>query len=119
MGKWSNVSVFELVTDPWLPIVYAGIFMLLIGAVGMFLTAGRKKREEVNKMISWNHFILFAIASVLCWATGAWGAWKEKRKLAFAATGVGLAIFFTYIVLMWISLERPPLRTMGENAPLV
>ena len=66
-------------------------------------------------MISWNHFILFAIASVLCWATGAWGAWKEKRKLAFAATGVGLAIFFTYIVLMWISLERPPLRTMGET----
>ena len=59
-------------------------------------------------MISWNHFIL-------CWATGAWGAWKEKRKLAFAATGVGLAIFFTYIVLMWISLERPPLRTMGET----
>lgn len=51
-------------------------------------------------MISWNHFILFAITSVLCWATGAWGAWKEKRKLAFAATGVGLAIFFTYIVLM-------------------
>ena len=66
-------------------------------------------------MISWNHFILFAITSVLCWATGAWGAWKEKRKLAFAATGVGLAIFFTYIVLMWISLERPPLRTMGET----
>ena len=49
MGKWSNVSVFELVTDPWLPIVYAGIFMLLIGAVGMFLTAGRKKREEVTR----------------------------------------------------------------------
>lgn len=49
MGKWSNVSVFELVTDPWLPIVYTGIFMLLIGAVGMFLTAGRKKREEVTR----------------------------------------------------------------------
>lgn len=49
MGKWSNVSVFELVTDPWLPIVYVGIFMLLIGAVGMFLTAGRKKREEVTR----------------------------------------------------------------------
>ena len=54
-------------------------------------------------MISWNHFILFAIASVLCWTTGAWGAWKEKRKLAFAATGVGLAIFFTYIPQFGIS----------------
>ena len=28
---------------------YVGIFMLLIGAVGMFLTAGRKKREEVTR----------------------------------------------------------------------
>ena len=66
-------------------------------------------------MISWNHFILFAIVSVLFWAVGAWNAWKEKRKPAFAATGVGLVVFFTYIVLMWISLERPPLRTMGET----
>ncbi|MCR5077818.1 MAG: cytochrome c biogenesis protein ResB [Prevotella sp.] len=46
MGKWSNLSVFELVTDPWLPVVYIGIFMLLAGAVGMFLTASRKKEVE-------------------------------------------------------------------------
>lgn len=46
MGKWSNLSVFELVTDPWLPVVYIGIFMLLIGSVGMFLTASRKKEVE-------------------------------------------------------------------------
>ena len=46
MGKWSNLSVFELVTDPWLPVVYIGIFMLLIGAVGMFLTVSRKKEVE-------------------------------------------------------------------------
>ncbi len=44
MGKWSNVSVFELVSDPWLPVVYIGIFMLLTGAVGMFLTAGHKNK---------------------------------------------------------------------------
>jgi len=46
MGKWSNLSVFELVTDPWLPSVYLGIFMLLFGSVGMFLTASRKKEVE-------------------------------------------------------------------------
>lgn len=45
MGRWSTLSVFELVTDPWLPTVYAGIFLLLIGAVGMFLTAGKKTKE--------------------------------------------------------------------------
>lgn len=46
MGKWSNVSVFELVKDPWLPAVYAGIFMLLAGAVMIFLTAGMKKERS-------------------------------------------------------------------------
>lgn len=35
MGKWSNLSVFELVRDPWLPIVYIGIFLLALGALGM------------------------------------------------------------------------------------
>lgn len=43
-GRWSDVSVLELVRDPWLPAVYAGIVMLLIGAVLMFLTAGGKKQ---------------------------------------------------------------------------
>lgn len=47
MGKWSNLSVFELVKDHWLPVVYIGIFMLLFGAVGMFLTASRKKEEKL------------------------------------------------------------------------
>lgn len=46
MGKWSNLSVFELVTDPWMPCVYVGIFLLLFGAVGMFLTASRKKEVK-------------------------------------------------------------------------
>ena len=45
MGKWSNVSVFELVRDPWLHAVYVGIYLLIIGAVGMFLTAGKKKEK--------------------------------------------------------------------------
>lgn len=37
MGRWSNSSIFELVTDPWLPMVYTGIALLLLGAVLMFL----------------------------------------------------------------------------------
>lgn len=42
-GRWSDISVLELVYDPWMPAVYLGIFMLLAGAVLMFLTAGGKK----------------------------------------------------------------------------
>ena len=47
MGKWSNLSIFEIVTDPWMPVVYVGIFLLLFGAVGMFLTASRKKEVKL------------------------------------------------------------------------
>jgi hypothetical protein len=36
MGKWSQVSVIEAVRDPWLPIVYVGIFLLLAGALYLF-----------------------------------------------------------------------------------
>jgi hypothetical protein len=35
--------VLELVRDPWLPVVYTGIIMMLLGAVCMFVLAQRKK----------------------------------------------------------------------------
>ena len=66
-------------------------------------------------MITWNQFIIFALVSLLFWVAGAWAAWKDKRSIAYSTTIVGLLVFFAYIMLMWISLERPPLRTMGET----
>jgi hypothetical protein len=45
MGKYSKRSVIEAVRDPWLPIVYIGIFMLLGGAVYLFWL-GRPLKEE-------------------------------------------------------------------------
>ena len=63
----------------------------------------------------WSYFIIFAVVSVVLWAIGAWAAWRNHRILAFGATGLGLVIFFSYILIMWITLERPPLRTMGET----
>ena len=44
MGKWSQLSVIEAVRDPWLPLVYTGIFMLLAGAAYIFWT-GRNIKE--------------------------------------------------------------------------
>lgn len=38
-GKWSEISVLELVKDPWLWLVYTGIFMMLAGAVCLFTIA--------------------------------------------------------------------------------
>ena len=65
--------------------------------------------------MTWEYFIYFAIAAVLLWALGAWAAWKDKKSLAYTSTIVGLAVFFAFILAMWISLEHPPLRTMGET----
>ena len=39
MGAKSQYSILELVSDPWLPLVYAGIYMMLAGAVLMMLRA--------------------------------------------------------------------------------
>ena len=45
MGAQSKISILELVTDPWLPIVYTGIFMLLAGTVMLVsYTRWRMKR---------------------------------------------------------------------------
>ena len=75
--------------------------------------------------MSWDSFIYFAMAAVLLWAIGAYAAWRDNRPLpvfnlsyrwlAYAATLAGLLVFFSFIILFWISLERPPLRTMGET----
>ncbi len=45
-GRWSEVSVLELVSDPWLPVVYTGISMMLLGALLMFLSAQKKKEVQ-------------------------------------------------------------------------
>jgi hypothetical protein len=37
-GKYSDISVLNIVKDPWLPVVYFGIFMLLAGIVLLFVT---------------------------------------------------------------------------------
>jgi hypothetical protein len=42
MGRWSNLSVLELVRDPWLPVVYFGIFLMMGGAAFLFITGKPK-----------------------------------------------------------------------------
>ena len=45
MGKWSKLSVIEAVRDPWLPLVYTGIFLLLAGAAYLYWI-GREIKES-------------------------------------------------------------------------
>ncbi len=67
--------------------------------------------------MTWEHYIFFAIAtmalllsgsSILCFAP----RFKKLGNLLFLA---GIAIISTFIILMWLNLQRPPMRTMGET----
>lgn len=42
-GAESRISIFELVRDPWLPLVYAGIAMMLVGALCLFILSQRRQ----------------------------------------------------------------------------
>lgn len=41
-GKWSTLSVLEVVSDPWISLVYTGIFLMLAGSIFLFWT-GRQR----------------------------------------------------------------------------
>ena len=50
--------------------------------------------------MSWNYFIYFAVIAVLSWAAGAFAAWKDKPRMAYGMTIVGLLVFFAFICWM-------------------
>ena len=68
MGAMSQISILELVSDPWLPLVYIGIYMMLGGAVC---------------------FILLSIPWV-----GGWRQTRKHPKRAFTIAVVIAAAFF-------------------------
>ena len=65
--------------------------------------------------MSWDSLGMYALVSGICWVTGAYMAFCDNRKVAVGFTGLGSLVFFIFIVGLWISLERPPMRTMGET----
>jgi hypothetical protein len=42
-GRFSAYSVFEAVRDPWLPIIYVGVFLVMAGSVFMFWNGVKQK----------------------------------------------------------------------------
>lgn len=46
MGAWSQTSTVELNRDPWLPVVYAGLFMMIAGALSLFFRGIRWKGQQ-------------------------------------------------------------------------
>jgi len=43
LGPWSKLSVIEAIRDPWLPVIYFGIFLLLTGTLYMLWMGTRVK----------------------------------------------------------------------------
>ena len=65
--------------------------------------------------MSWDSFIVYALVSALCWISGAVLAFRGRRRGALGITTMGSLVFLIFIVGMWMDLERPPMRTMGET----
>ena len=65
--------------------------------------------------MNWESFVYYALAAALCWVTGAVLAFRNKRGGAVVFSSLGITIFLVFIIGMWVSLELPPLRTMGET----
>jgi cytochrome c biogenesis factor len=66
--------------------------------------------------MTWEHLLIFAASATLCWVAGAVLALGGRQTtLATAVSVLGSVIFFSYIVGMWLTLDRPPMRTMGET----
>lgn len=67
-------------------------------------------------MISWDNFNAFALPVLISWTISMVTLFVVKRiwiSRFFAISGI--LAFATFITLLWISLERPPMRTMGET----
>ena len=63
----------------------------------------------------WEYFIWFAAFSALLWITGSVLAWRNRRSSALVSYIAGTLVFFSFMIAMWVVLERPPMRTMGET----
>ena len=79
-------------------------------------------------MISWDTFIFFALPAVILSIAGSitsictkehWSKssipYRKNRHASILIYLLAIASLLSFIVCLWISLKRPPLRTMGET----
>ena len=66
-------------------------------------------------MMGWDLFIYFAIASIGASLAASVLALCDKRKIAIGLSVTASLALAGFIGMLWISMERPPLRTMGET----
>lgn len=64
--------------------------------------------------MSWSEFIYFGLISSALWLGSGFLIYR-RELLANVLMILGIAVFASFIALFWHSLERAPMRTMGET----
>ena len=67
MGPQSRITILELVSDPWLPWVYAGFYMMLAGAVLMTLMVLWRRVRTATRKALWGYFAIAVFASLFAY----------------------------------------------------
>lgn len=65
--------------------------------------------------MGWDFLHIYALVAVLLMAAGAVAALRGRRAAAISLSAAGSVVLLAFVVGLWVVLERPPLRTMGET----
>lgn len=70
--------------------------------------------------MDWIQFPVYALITALLWIAGVILVSVSKKNKALLNLGgiltvAGIAVLVTFLVILWIHIDRPPLRTLGET----
>ena len=70
--------------------------------------------------MNWEYYFIFSWIAIISWITSAIIVWwynlsKFISRISDVLIITGIISLALFITLFWISLERPPLRTLGET----
>ena len=66
-------------------------------------------------MVGRNIFPWFAIATALLAVVASVLALFKRRTPALILSSLAVVVLATFVAMLWLALERPPMRTMGET----
>ena len=66
-------------------------------------------------MMGWDIFPWFALVTALLAVVASVLALCNRRMAALATSSLAVVVLSAFVAMLWIGLERPPMRTMGET----
>lgn len=68
--------------------------------------------------MTWEHHIIFAAVAAVFWIAGSVTSFIQVRKSpawTIWLYAAGVMVYAAYIAGLWVTMQRPPLMTMGET----